>query len=66
MKANPNLIKHAYNAGMQRALFDAGLLKEANIDNVKRFIKEGLSPSEAWAKAYPGEPAPENLEELLA
>jgi len=60
-----NIIKYAYEEGMRRALADAGLLKLANIDNVRRFIKEGLTPEEAWAKAYPGQALPENLEELL-
>ena len=59
-------IKTAYSSGVARALSDYGLLKQANIENVKRFMAEGLSKEEAWKKAYPGEPIPDELDAILS
>jgi hypothetical protein len=60
-----NAIKVAYNEGMYQALVDAGLVKEANIEQVRKFVKDGMSVEEAWTKAYPGKPVPPNIKELL-
>ena len=60
-----NAIQRAYREGMNRALRDAGLVKVANIEKVRTFIKEGLTVEPAWDKAYPGEPLPDNIQELL-
>ena len=61
---NPHL-KLAYDYGVQRALIDAGIIKVANLDEVLSHMEKGLSQKDAWQKAYPGEPVPPNLTEML-
>ena len=61
---NPHL-KLAYDYGVQRALIDAGVVKVANLDEVLSHMEKGLSQKDAWEKAYPGEPVPPNLTEML-
>lgn len=61
-----NLTKHAYMEGVKKALSDYGLLKAANLQHVANNIESGMTPEEAWEAAYPGEPVPDNLEELLS
>jgi hypothetical protein len=61
---NPHL-KLAYDHGVQRALEDAGLIKESNLNEILDHMAEGASKEEAWAKAYPNQPVPENLAEIL-
>ena len=58
-------LKLAYNYGVQRALIDAGVVKVANLDEVLSHMEKGLSQKDAWEKAYPGEPVPTNLTEML-
>ena len=60
-----NAIKIAYNEGMYRALYEAGLIKEADMDQVRKLVAEGMTEEEAWSKTYPGKPLPPNIKEML-
>jgi len=60
-----NHLKLAYDYGVQQALIDSGIIKVANLDEVLSHMEKGLSQKDAWKKAYPGEPVPDNLREML-
>ena len=60
-----NAIRIAYNEGMYRALHEAGLIKEANMDKVRKLVDEGMTEEEAWSETYPGKPLPPNIKEML-
>ena len=60
-----NTMKLAYEQGVLQALRDFGIVKEANLDEVLDHMAKGSTESEAWRKAYPGEPPPENLSEII-
>ena len=60
-----NFIRGAYNEGMYKALYEAGLVKKANLREVRKLIEEGMTEEEAWSQTYPEKPLPPNIKEML-